>query len=265
MATYAIGDVQGCFDTFQRLLTRIGFDPTGDRLWLAGDLVNRGPASLDVLRWVREHEAACVTVLGNHDLHLLARAEGVARRKKLDTLEDVLSAEDRDELLDWLSRQPLLHVEDGHVLVHAGLHPKWSIDEAQRRAREAEAVLRGPDRRRFLEGVSRRRDVLPGSRRLRETVSVLTRIRMVDRDGRPTYEFSGHPDEAPRGQKPWFDARKKNGVTIVFGHWAALGRRVLPGFVSLDSACVWGGTLSAVRLDDGETFEEPRRDDAACA
>jgi bis(5'-nucleosyl)-tetraphosphatase (symmetrical) len=247
MPTYAIGDIQGCYRTLQRLLRRIRFDPPGDRLWLVGDLVNRGPASLEVLRWARGLGAAATIVLGNHDLHLISRASGARRLKPRDTFTDVLRARDRAELVDWLGQRPLLHREKDRLLVHAGLLPGWTVTEAEALAREAEAALR--------QGSL-------GSRQLRLAVQAFTTLRTCSAAGRPCHGFSGPPDDAPRGCLPWFEVpgRKSADVTVVCGHWSALGLRLQPGLVALDTGCVWGGPLTAVRLEDQAVFQEPLAD-----
>lgn len=269
MATYAIGDVQGCLRSLDALLARVGFEAGRDRLWMAGDLVNRGPDSLGVLRRLRALGPAVTVVLGNHDLHLLGRAAGARAARKGDTLERILAAADREVLIDWLRRQPLMHVEGGWALFHAGLLPEWSVDEARGWAVEAEARLAGPKWRGFLEELGGK---LPASwaeagrgGRLRLTVAALTRLRMVDRKGRPEFGFKGPPAEAPRGLVPWYAARDDgpDAPRLVFGHWAALGfARLRVGF-ALDSGCVWGGALTAIRLDDGAVFRQPALDRGA--
>lgn len=266
MATYAIGDIQGCFRTLHRLLKRIGYGPE-DRLWLVGDLINRGPRSLEVLRWARAQGERVTTVLGNHDLHLLGRAHGFRPAKSRDTLDGILDAPDRDELVDWVRSRPLLHQEDPFVLVHAGLLPSWSLEDAGRLAREVESVLSGPSPERLLQAlVDRRppgwRDDLETEDRWRATVQALTRLRTCRGDDRICEGFSGPPDRAPEGCLPWFERRRDHadGITVVFGHWATLGLRVQPGVLGLDTGCVWGGVLTAVRLDDSAVFQEPLAD-----
>lgn len=257
MATYAVGDIQGCFRTFQALLTRIEFDPDRDRLWLAGDLVNRGPRSADVLRWCLEHEPVVRVVLGNHDLHLLLRAEGLRPKKARDSLDDVLKAPDCGPLLAYLSRQPFLHKEGPWVMVHAGLHPGWTVADAVERAVVLRRHLQGPDRRAFLSalGEAGRRD-----ERFTEAAhdaAVLTRIRTVGPDGAPRFGFAGPPEEAPPGHLPWFawPGRASRDHALIFGHWAALGLHLAPGVAGLDSGCVWGKALSALRLEDRAVFQ----------
>ena len=261
MARYGIGDLQGCKASLDRLLERIEFRPGTDHLWLVGDLVNRGPRSLDVLRWARDLGDAATVVLGNHDLHLLARAAGVAAAKKRDTLDEVLAAPDRDELLDWLRHRPLLHAEDGFVLVHAGLHPAWSVAQAALLAGELERALRGPDWKAALAEWSGPAPAwsasLRGGARARAILSYLVRVRTIDDAGHANPDFDGAPAEAPRGYHPWFRAPAPAWAdhVPVFGHWAALGLALGPGHLGLDSGCVWGHQLSAVRLDDRALFQ----------
>jgi bis(5'-nucleosyl)-tetraphosphatase (symmetrical) len=261
MATYAIGDIQGCHEEFETLLGLLRFDPARDRLWLVGDLVNRGPHSLEVLRRVRELGDAAITVLGNHDLHLLAvaLAPKQERVKAGDTFQDILAARDRDELLDWLRRQPLLHHDGalGYTMIHAGLAPQWDLALAQRCARELEATLR--DERRCVELFShmygdqpdRWSDELRGFDRLRFITNCLTRLRFCRADGSIDLKFKGEVDAAPAGLTPWFrvPGRRSRNLRIVCGHWSALGYYDGDGLLSIDTGCVWGAQLCAVRLD----------------
>ncbi|MCB9654797.1 MAG: symmetrical bis(5'-nucleosyl)-tetraphosphatase [Deltaproteobacteria bacterium] len=271
MPTYAIGDIQGCFRTFEQLLARIDFRADRDRLWLVGDLVNRGPRSLETLRFLRQHEDAVRIVLGNHDLHLLARAAGVTAARKSDTLDPILGAKDSADLVEWLRRQPLLYREGAYVMVHAGLHPQWTEDEAMSRAREAEMLLRGKRSTELLEALRNNKPTSAGrpksgtGRRIEtaiETIRVLTRIRTVDAKLRPNFEFAGAPDKAPPQHRPWFDvtSHRDPGTTVVFGHWAALGRLIRGDILALDSGCVWGNVLTALRLEDRVVFEAPFQD-----
>ena len=262
MTTYAIGDVQGCFDGLQALLGAIGFDPEKDRVWFVGDLVNRGPKSLETLRFVRDLGDRSVCVLGNHDLHLLARALGFAREREDDTLAEVLTAPDRDELLDWLRSRPLAHLDAGYLLVHAGLLPQWDPEEARALAREVETELRGPRYREFLAQLYGSRpdrwdSKLKGFDRLRVIVNAMTRVRFCRPDGTMEFHTKGEATQAPIGYFPWFEVpgRKSAGVTVICGHWSALGLRVAPNLLALDSGCVWGGTLTAVRLEDRRVYE----------
>jgi bis(5'-nucleosyl)-tetraphosphatase (symmetrical) len=264
MATYAIGDVHGCFETLRQLLRRIAFDGRQDRLWCVGDLVNRGPRSLEVLRWAVEQGDRLVVVLGNHDLHLLARAAGLAEAKKRDTLEAVLAAADRDDLLLWLRSRPLVHRESGFLLVHAGLFPSWSPAEAERLAREVEERLRGDKGLKLLATFHQKtaecwQNDLTGHDRARAALSAFARLRTLDEQHCMCPDFSGPPAEAPRGCRPWFSIahRKSAAATVIFGHWAALGLHVEDGIAALDTGCVWGRELTALRLDDGKVFQEP--------
>ncbi len=257
MAIYAIGDVQGCYAELRELIATIGFDPLADRLWFVGDLVNRGPASLEVLRYVRSLGERAVTVLGNHDLHLIALALGTAKARADDTLQAVLEAPDRDELIAWLRGRPLLHAEAGHVLVHAGLLPQWPVAKAAQLAREVEATLQGRDYQHFFEHLygskpARWKDSLAGGDRLRVIVNAMTRLRFCSAEGEMDFANKGESRNAPAGYLPWFEVpgRKSAGTPLVCGHWSALGLRLTPDVLALDSGCVWGGKLSAIRLAD---------------
>jgi bis(5'-nucleosyl)-tetraphosphatase (symmetrical) len=269
--TLAIGDLQGCSGPLDALLATIGADPV-EPLWFAGDLVNRGPDSLGALRRVRAFGDRATTVLGNHDLHLLTTATGVRRPHRSDTLDPILAAPDRHELLDWLRRRPLAHLEDGRLLVHAGLFPQWTARQALALAGEVEQVLRGPhwvDFLRVMYGNAPDRwdDALSGDDRLRAIVNAFTRIRFVDATGRMDFAVKEGTDAAPPGLVPWFDApgRRSADVTVVFGHWSTLGLVLRPDLVSLDTGCVWGGSLTAVRLEDRAAFQVrcPRARDPA--
>jgi bis(5'-nucleosyl)-tetraphosphatase (symmetrical) len=263
MATYAIGDVHGCFKTLQKLLKKIDFDRRRDRLWLVGDLVNRGPRSLAVLRWAVEQEDRLVVVLGNHDLHLLARAVGVALPKRRDGLEEVLAAPDRDDLIGWLRTRPLLHREGGFTLVHAGLFPEWTPVQAAGLARETETALRDGGAAGLLASIDRKSDerwdeTLQDGHRARVALAAFARLRTLQTDGRMCGSFSGPPKEAPDGCRPWFDIpeRRSQGETVIFGHWAALGLWLHEGLAGLDTGCAWGRELTALRLDDGKLFQQ---------
>jgi bis(5'-nucleosyl)-tetraphosphatase (symmetrical) len=267
MATYAIGDVHGCFATLEALLARLGFTAGRDRLWLVGDLVNRGPRSLDVLRWAAGMGESLVAVLGNHDLYLLARAAGAVERKRRDTLDEVLAAPDSGQLLAWLRARPLIHREGDTVLVHAGLFPPWSVDRAEHLARETEARLRGPGGDRLLRlAMSRRADRwsarMAGRARARVTLAGMTSLRALTAAGAMCEDWSGPPAELPPGCVPWFavPGRRSAEARIVFGHWAALGLHLAPGIAALDTGCVWGKCLTALRLEDGRVFQEPARE-----
>ena len=262
MATYVIGDIQGCFDELQRLLVAIGFKRNSDRLWFVGDLVNRGPQSLETLRFVKDLGSSAVTVLGNHDLHLIMLAEGFAKRRDDDTLDTVLAAPDRDSLLAWLRSLPLLHRDGKHVLVHAGLLPQWSVAVAQTAGSEVERALRGTGYRDFLSSLygskpDRWSDDLQGNDRLRVIVNAMTRLRFCSPKGVMEFKTKGETDKAPRGFLPWFDVpdRNSSGATIVCGHWSAVGVKLAPDLIMLDSGCVWGGKLTAIRLEDRRLFQ----------
>ena len=266
MATYAIGDIQGCYRTFRKLLERIEFDETQDRLWLVGDLVNRGPRSIETLRWVFKHRDSVQTVLGNHDLKLIACDAGVSEPRGRDTLDELLEAPDRREMVDWLRWQPFLFEEGPVVLVHAGLLPAWSMKRARGYADEAAQVLRSTDYAEIMQEALKLevvwREDLRGVARWRSLTDVFTRMRMCTKDGVPSYDYNGPPEDAPKGQKPWFalPAPDRDEHTVVFGHWAALGLHIEPGFIGTDSGCVWGGALTAVRLPDIAVFQEPFAD-----
>lgn len=262
MATWAIGDVQGCRVELEQLLERIA--PTSDdRLWFTGDLVNRGPDSLGVLRLVRSLGEQAVTVLGNHDLHLIAVAAGTAQSKRRDTLDDVLGAMDREPLLEWLRHRPVLHHDQAlcHTLVHAGLPPDWDLDTAISCARELESALRGPGYREFLERMygdrpSRWSDELRGVDRLRYIVNALTRMRLLGPAAELQLDAKGGPEDDP-SLTPWYcypGARWQVRTRVVAGHWSTLGLDAGARHLCLDGGCVWGGDLVAVRLEDGETL-----------
>jgi len=262
MATYAIGDIQGCFDEFQRLLAKLKFDQSSDRLWLVGDLVNRGPKSLEVLRLVRNLGASAVTVLGNHDLHLLMLAESDRHQRDDDTLADVLAASDREELLLWLRQQPLMHVERGFAMVHAGLLPQWSVEQARMLAGEVESALSADSYRDFLAHMRGSepkawQDDLAGWARLRVIVNGMTRLRFCSRRGEMEFRSKGKVSSAPPGFLPWFEVPQRRSAdhTLITGHWSALGLKIAPGLLALDSGCFWGGQLSAVRLEDQALFQ----------
>lgn len=264
MATYAIGDIQGCFEALQHLLERVKFNKASDRLWLVGDLVNRGPQSLEVLRFVRSLGERAVTVLGNHDLHLVMQAEGCGRRSKEDTIAAVLAAPDRDELMAWLRACPLAYREGGHLMVHAGLLPAWSADQAVALAEEVRLALLADDYRDFLANMwgslpTAWQDELQGWDRLRVVVNAMTRMRFCTPQGEMDFRSKGPPEQASAGSLPWFQipGRASADHTIVCGHWSALGLRLEHNLMALDSGCLWGGALTAVRLEDREVFQLP--------
>jgi bis(5'-nucleosyl)-tetraphosphatase (symmetrical) len=261
MSRYVVGDVQGCWRALARLLTVIEFEPETDELWLVGDLVNRGPASLDVLRYARDLGDRATVVLGNHDLHLLARAAGVARPKRRDTLEAVLAAADRDGLLAWLVTRPLMVEADGIAMVHAGLVPAWTIDQALSLAAETSAMLTGPNGPALLAAYGDDDDDtwserLDPTARARVVLNAMTRLRVCRADGSMNLGFKGRPGESSNHDAAWFAmaGRRSRGTRILFGHWSALGSKVDPEFVALDTGCVWGGGLSAIRLEDDALF-----------
>jgi bis(5'-nucleosyl)-tetraphosphatase (symmetrical) len=259
MAVWAVGDVQGCLAELETLLERLGFEPGRDRLWFVGDLVSRGPQSLEVLRLVERLGDSAVTVLGNHDLHLLALAHGAAPLRPADaSLRPLLEAPDRRRLLDWLQSRPVLHHDAalGVTMVHAGLPPQWDVPLARRAAAELEAALRGEHSGRLFATMygnkpDRWQDDLEGDERLRYITNALTRLRVCDPGGRLLLKFKGPLEEMPDGALPWFRApgRRWAGARIVCGHWSALGYFDEGGVLGLDTGCVWGGTLTAQRLD----------------
>jgi len=262
VAIYAVGDIQGCYNELRQLLEQIRFDPAQDKLWLVGDLVNRGPDSLQVLRFVKSLGECAITVLGNYDLHLLAVAEGAAELHHSDTLDEVLKAPDRDELLFWLRQQGLLHAENGFVLVHAGLLPQWTVAQAAALAREVEAALRGNDYAEFFSRMYGNNphgwsDDLAGAKRLRVITNAFTRLRICNAQGEMEFKFKGEVERIPAGYMPWFDVpeRKSQDATVIFGHWSALGLKVTPNAIALDTGCLWGGPMTAFRLEDRQLFQ----------
>ncbi len=267
MATWVIGDLQGCFRSFLALLHAVQFDPTVDTLWFTGDLVNRGADSLAVLRWMVEHDHLVTAVLGNHDLHLLARAEGLRGMGRRDSLSEVLHAQDRDDLLAWLRRRPLMHQQDGYALVHAGLMPQWTLAEAQGYADALSVeLLKDPWSTLLVRPMGDRPLTWrPRAPSLSLALTVLTTIRCLDARGRVNRRFNGPPERKPEGAVPWFkaaDRRWRKEAVVLFGHWAALGHRRGKWWVSLDTGCVWGGSLTAMRLDDGEVVQVPSQEES---
>lgn len=262
MATYVVGDVQGCHDSLRRLLDIVGFDPPHDTLWLVGDLVNRGPQSLATLRFIQDLGASAVAVLGNHDLHLLVTAAGYSKLYPGDTFQDILTAPDRDELLAWIRRQKLMHAGDGHAMVHAGLLPQWSIEQALALAREVEAALQDDGFDALLATMygnepTRWDDALKGDDRLRVIINAMTRMRLCSADGEMEFRHKLAPVNMPPGYMPWYavPTRASRGTPIVFGHWASLGVVFAQNVIGLDSGCVWGRKLTALRLEDRRTFQ----------
>ena len=262
MSTWAIGDIHGCYRTLRRLLKSIRFEPEQDRLWLVGDLVGRGPRALDVLRFVADPALPLTAVLGNHDLFLLLCAAGLATPRGKDRLSEVLRAYDRDELTGWLRHRPLLVAERDTLLLHAGLLPNWSPTRAERRARDAEERLSGAHPEPLLAAWRGDKDGSRSVARDAETLQILTRLRACTNKGEPYEDFTGPPSELPRRCRPWFDmpGRASAHMTVVCGHWAALGLTLRPDLLVLDSGCVWGGALTAVRLADRRVVQEPYAD-----
>ena len=267
MTIWAIGDIQGCFDSLQRLLDKCRFDPAQDQLWMVGDLVNRGPQSLETLRFIRSLGASAITVLGNHDLYLLmVAANAVPRRGKDDTLDPIFAAPDVADLLDWLKTQPLAHAQvlDGqrYVMVHAGLLPEWTADDALALSAEVSQHLRGPQFAAFLNalwgdsplGWHKQLNELD---RARVIVNAMTRMRFCSKQGVMDLKIKGKPENAPVGHVPWFEVpgRKTAKDTLVVGHCSALGLKMTPNLVALDSGCLWGGHLTAVSLPEREVIQ----------
>jgi bis(5'-nucleosyl)-tetraphosphatase (symmetrical) len=259
VAVYAIGDIQGCYDPLRRLLDAIDFDPARDTLWLTGDLVNRGPKSLKTLRFVHEIRKSVITVLGNHDLHFLALHAGAVRNgNRFRTLRKLLDASDADKLCEWLRHRPLAHFDDqlNTLMVHAGTHPRWSVKKTLARAAEVEHALQGDDYATLLGKMygntpNKWSGNLEGYKRLRFIINCLTRMRIITTEERLHLNFSGSPWRTRKGTRPWFEAKSPawEDTRIVFGHWSALGLIVLPNLVCVDTGCIWGRQLTAVRLD----------------
>lgn len=264
MATYAIGDIQGCYHAFQALLAKLSFDARDDQLWLVGDIVNRGSGSLEVLRWCYEHQASTQIVLGNHDLHTLVVAHGVRRAHKRDTLQPIFDAPDADSLLNWLRHQPLMFTNGEYTMVHAGLLPQWQLDEALRYAKEVEQALQSADYGDFLTHMygnepNAWHDNLVGFDRLRVITNAMTRLRACTEQGVMEFEFKGELDDVPAGCMPWFDvpSRQTQSDNIVCGHWSALGLHQRTHVFALDTGCLWGGQLTAMRLEDRQITQVP--------
>jgi len=257
MATYAIGDVQGCYSQLRELLDKIEFNIDRDKLWFAGDIVNRGPDSLKTLRFIKSLEANAITILGNHDLHLLAIAHGRGKQNKKDTLHDILHAPDSDQLLDWLLHRPLMHYQKKHhvCLVHAGLYPLWSVEQALQCAHEVEAMLQGPKAHEFFHHMygdkpAKWSDKLRGWDRLRFITNSFTRMRYISEDLKLCLKEKGAPGKQPPNIHPWFtfESSDKN-LNIVFGHWSTLKDPGLEHLYPLDTGCLWGGKLSALKIN----------------
>lgn len=265
MATYAIGDVQGCFEPLERLLKQIQFDPAKDTLWFAGDLVNRGPQSLQTLRFIKSLGRQTTVVLGNHDLHLLAIYYGGHAAKRNDTLDAVLVAEDAPELLNWLRHQPLVHSQENWCMSHAGIPPQWTVAQALALSKEVEAAIQGEHATAFFQQMYGNQSNswqagLTGIDRLRTIVNYLTRMRFIGPNGELDLVSKEGLDTQPSGYVPWFNAQPSytSSQQILFGHWAALeGKTNITNVHALDTGCVWGGQLSALRLEDQQWFRVP--------
>jgi bis(5'-nucleosyl)-tetraphosphatase (symmetrical) len=264
MATYAIGDLQGCFFSFQDLLKKIQFNTEHDRLWFVGDLINRGPGSLNVLRWIFERQSSVVAVLGNHDLHTLVVAEGFVSAHRSDTIQVLLDAPDANELLTWLRHQPLVHFEHGYLMVHAGLLPQWTIDDAMMLGAEVQAALQSDHYADFLkhmygnEPIAWQQDLV-GWNRLRVITNAMTRLRVCSQQGEMEFKFKGELNKIPDGYRPWFELEHRASIDtpIIFGHWSALGLKHTHNVFALDTGCLWGGQLTALRLEDKQIFQVP--------
>ena len=257
MAIYAIGDIQGCFDDLLNLLDVIQFDQQTDQLWFAGDLVNRGPKSLETLRFVKSLGPSAISVLGNHDLHLLAIANNRRKHKKKDSLDQILEADDCDELLNWLRHRPLFHYNDDFCLLHAGLPPQWGFSKTKKMARKAEKVLQGPDYLSFLnEMYGDKPDIwnskLKGMSKIRFIVNCFTRIRYCDARGRLDFKHKDALGSQPKYLYPWFKVpdRKSENMKIIFGHWSSLGYYQGDNCYGIDTGCIWGGKLTAIKLGE---------------
>jgi bis(5'-nucleosyl)-tetraphosphatase (symmetrical) len=264
MATYAIGDIQGCFHSFQSLLKKIQFNPALDNLWLVGDLINRGSGSLEVLRWVFDHQSSIVSVLGNHDLHTLVVAEGFVNAHRSDTIQPLLDAPDADTLLSWLRHQPLLHFANDHLMVHAGLLPAWTPSQAQLLGQEVHQALCADNYREFLKHMYGNQPVqwdeaLNGWDRLRVITNAMTRLRICSQAGEMEFKFKGELSNRPAGYVPWFEiaGRASADTPVIFGHWSALGLHMANNVYALDTGCLWGGALTALRVDDKAVFQVP--------
>ncbi len=259
MATYAIGDIQGCYYAFQKLLESINFNPKVDALWLVGDVVNRGAHSLAVLRWCYEHQDSIQMVLGNHDLHTIAVAHGIRKPNRSDTIQSIIEAPDADNLLTWLRLQPLIVSNENYVMVHAGLLPQWQISDALSYAKEVEYALQSEQYVDFLSNMygntpNSWQDNLVGYERLRVIVNAMTRMRVCTLAGELDFSFKGELKDVPNGYLPWFDLPNRASFqqTIIFGHWSALGLQQRENIVALDTGCLWGGKLTAICLETKE-------------
>ena len=262
MATYAIGDIQGCYHAFQALLQRLAFDLKKDTLWLVGDLINRGTGSLEVLRWCYQHRDNVKTVLGNHDLHAIVVAHGVRKSNRSDTLQPIFDAPDGDILLTWLRHQPLMISNGDYLMVHAGLLPQWQPSEALAYAKEVEDALQGDSYGVFLSNMYGNtpniwHDDLTGYARLRVITNVMTRMRVCTPEGALDFDFKGELADVPKGLVPWFDLpnRASKDQPIIFGHWSALGLHQRENVYALDTGCLWGGMLTAMCLETKQVIQ----------
>ncbi len=257
MAIYAIGDVQGCYQQLKALLEKLKFRSDKDKLWFAGDIINRGPDSLKTIRFIRSLEDNAITVLGNHDLHTLAVANGRGKQGRKDTIQPILDAPDSDQLLDWLIHRPLMHYHEKHhaCLVHAGIHPSWTLDQALACAKEVEDMLQSPKSHEFFHHMygdkpSRWSGNLDGWDRLRFITNSFTRMRYIDETHRLCLKEKGTPGKQSEGIQPWFDfASKTKGLNIIFGHWSTLKDPKREHLFPLDTGCLWGGKLTALKVN----------------
>ncbi len=258
MAIYAIGDIQGCYRQLQKLLEKIKFSSDKDQLWFAGDIVNRGPESLKTIRFIKSLEDNAITILGNHDLHLLAMSHGHHKQGKRDTVQEILDASDSNQLLEWLIHRPLMHFqkENNVCLVHAGMHPSWTTSQALSYANEVEAVLQGPKAHEFFHHMygdkpSSWSESLSGWDRLRFITNCFTRMRYINDDMKLRLKEKGSPGKQPANTHPWFEFNKKEkGLNIVFGHWSTLKNPNIKNLFPLDTGCLWGGELTALIIDE---------------
>lgn len=263
MAQYVIGDLQGCLTEFKKLLDKLNFNPGTDTLWLTGDLVNRGPQSLATLRLVKQHDGCMQTILGNHDLHLLALHYGYGKLKRADTISDILNAPDRKQLIDWLLRQPLYRQQDNYVMVHAGIWPEWTCDQAQLLAQEVETVLQNTPEHFFSQMYGNKpvrwNNNLSGDERLRFITNSFTRMRALTDDGAMDFDYKGMLTNIPVHYLPWFKVpnRQNTDKTILFGHWSALGLYQADHVVCVDTGALWGGSLTAFNLNDRSVVQIP--------
>ncbi|WP_410499336.1 symmetrical bis(5'-nucleosyl)-tetraphosphatase [Chitinibacter sp. S2-10] len=262
MARYVIGDVQGCFTEFEQLLSKMQFDPVTDQLFFVGDLVNRGPSSLAMLRWCYQNRRIAQTVLGNHDLFLLACWLGFAKPKAGDTLDEVLIATDAELLLEWLITQPLIIDCSSHVITHAGIYPGWALEKAKKLAEKARLKYSGTDRKNWFGNMFGNKPAYWDAghseiEKFRFTINAFTRMRFCD--GKVLdFKYKGELDRAPVGLSPWFESpRNRFEKPLIFGHWSALGLKVAEQYIALDSGCIWGGELTGLCLDDGRLFQVP--------